>query len=47
MDRMIIIFKVKSIPTVYSSLGSLVSVVSNYRLDDQGLIPSTGKGFFL
>jgi hypothetical protein len=28
------------------SWGSSVSVVSDYRLDDWGLIPSRGKGFF-
>jgi hypothetical protein len=28
------------------SCGCSVSIVSEYRLNDQGLIPSTGKGFF-
>jgi hypothetical protein len=27
--------------------GSSISVVSDYRLDDEGLIPGRGKGFFL
>jgi hypothetical protein len=29
------------------SWGSSVSVVSDYRLDDQCLIPDRGRGFFL
>jgi hypothetical protein len=28
-------------------LGKLSQIVSHYRLDDRGLIPGSGKGFFL
>jgi hypothetical protein len=38
-----------SLHTYYSCTcwGISVSTVSDYRLDDQGSIPGTGKGFFL
>jgi hypothetical protein len=34
-------------PVIHGSWGSSVSIVSDYRLDDQGSIPGKGKGFFL
>jgi hypothetical protein len=33
--------------TYYRSWSRSVSIVSDYRLDDLGLIPGRGKGFFL
>jgi hypothetical protein len=32
---------------VFGSWGSSVSIVSDYRLDNQGLIPGRDKGLFL
>jgi hypothetical protein len=32
---------------VSASLGSSVSIVSDYGLDDRGSIPDRGRGFFL
>jgi hypothetical protein len=35
-----------SVVVCFEELGSSVSIVSGYRLDDLGSIPDTDKGFF-